>query len=133
MGEERRSQPADYRPAEIEREEEQGHVHTEVAEPYFRIPIHPVRHAQFTNVTNVNFVRGVVFFDFAYVDPYQLGDPENEIAPDGRPIVNVEPIERFALSPEAALSFYEVLGDLLARLELVPPGRHPAIDRRGPG
>lgn len=81
--------------------------------PYFRIPSEIIRQPLFANLTNVSFMQGGFYLDFAYVDPYQLGNSRNEIAPDGRPIIDATPVIRLALTPESILPLYQRLHDIL--------------------
>lgn len=88
--------------------------------PYFRISSEPIRQPLFANLTNVNFMQGGLYLDFAYVDPYQFGNPYNEVAPNGRPIIDATPVVRLALTSESILPLYQRLYDILKELKKLP-------------
>lgn len=88
--------------------------------PYFRIPAEPVRQPLFANLTNVNYMQGGLYLDFAYIDPYQLGNPFNEVAPNGRPIIDATPVVRLALTSENIIPLYLRLRELLVKLNKLP-------------
>lgn len=88
--------------------------------PYFRISAEPIRQPLFTNLTNVSFMQGSFYLDFAYVDPSQLGDPQNEVADDGRPIIDAMPLVHLTFTPESAVSLYMRLGEFLGYINRIP-------------
>lgn len=101
--------------------------------PYFRIPAEPVRQPLFANLTNVNFMQGSLYLDFAYIDPYQLGNPHNELAPNGRPIIDATPVVRLVLTPETLLPLYLRLQDVLKELDKLPNiGKQEEVDKELP-
>lgn len=98
--------------------------------PYFRIPTEPIRQPLFANLVNVNFMQGGLYLDFAYIDPYQLGNPYNEVAPNGRPIIDATPVVRLALTSENIPPLYSQLRELMKQLGQLPESDGNSQDSR---